>query len=578
MNIPRVGTQHDSFLLKARLSSNDLSSSKLPSLPMTSINRFNESRLNDEFDLIVIGGGINGAGIARDASERGLKVLLLEKEDFGAGCTAASTRIKHGGLRYLEHFEFGLVKESLAERKLSLKNENHLVKPLEFHIPIYKTDKRGYFLIKLGMLLYDFLSYDKSLPWHKMYYGDTFKNIEPAIESEGLVGGAVFHDAQVSFPERVCLENILMARQNGAIVLNHAEVTKINLQNNEISSLEFFDHLQNKKFTAKSKSFVNASGPWLDNLCSLVGKNIDRKISGTKGSHLVVKQFPQGPKHALLLQAKSDGRPFFIIPWQEYYLIGTTDISFNGDLNHVRASTDEVNYLIEESNKTLKHKKLSKEDILFTYSGIRPLPYTAGSTPASITRRHLIFDHKDEGVNNLFSIIGGKLTTYRLLAEQTVNLIYNKIGYDFVKTKTRTVPLLGAVEGNIEEYKNEEIKSSKKKHMLDSDITAHLIDLYGKRYTEVLHQLKNNKELGYLLSSHNLDIRAQIDYAISAELAYTITDILLRRLSLGLSEGLGEDAIDYTAGKLKQLHNYTDSQINNQKQNYQEWVLNERRI
>lgn len=537
------------------------------------ISRVNQSQLRKEFDLIIIGGGINGCGIARDASERGLKVLLLEKEDFGYGCTSASTRLIHGGLRYLEHFEFGLVRESLREREILLKNARHLVKPIELCVPIYESDKRGKWLIKAGMVLYDLLSPDKLLPSHKMLSKTGFAHYEPGVKTDGLLGAAVFYDAQVKYPERICVENALMARGYGAMMLNHAEVTNINLQSSEITDINFLDRLTGEKFAASGKLVVNVTGPWVDSLLGLTKKNSERKIGGTKGSHIVVKRFEGGPKHAIYASAKSDGRPFFIIPWQDYYLIGTTDIPFEGDLEHLRANNDEIKYLLQEANQILSSKTLSHGDILFSYSGVRPLPYAPpGTNPAKITRRHIIFDHEKENISNLISVIGGKLTTYRNLSEQVVDLAYRKLNYEFVSTLTKTKPFIGNTTTKLQ------TKRLQKKFDLDEEIITHLVEIYGNRYSQVLSLIARDPDLGRLLSSHSLDIRAQVEFAIREEMALTLSDVLLRRISLGLCEALGVDAISEVSKLLQSILNLSEAELKKQISEYEENVVRLRKV
>ena len=370
--------------------------SKTRTVEFPMLNRIDVNKISKEFDLIVIGGGINGCGIARDASERGLKVLLLEKEDFGAGCTSASSRLIHGGLRYLEHFEFDLVRESLCEREILLNNANHLVRPLELCIPIYSGDKRGYWTIKAGMLLYDLLSFDKSLPRHKMLSASGFSQYEPSVRQDNLLGGAVYYDTQIAYAERLCVENAIMAKQESAVVLNHTEVVGVKTDSRKISSVDFVDRLTGKQYSARGKYIVNVSGPWVDVLCGLVRSDLKKQIGGTKGSHIVIKKFDNGPRHALYVSAKSDGRPFFIIPWQDYYLIGTTDIPYSGDLDHVRMDETERQYLINEANRVLQSHRITASDVLFSCSGVRPLPCVDGKDPAEITRRHILFDHEKE--------------------------------------------------------------------------------------------------------------------------------------------------------------------------------------
>jgi glycerol-3-phosphate dehydrogenase len=383
------------------------------------------------FDVIVIGAGINGAGIARDAAMRGLKVLLIEKGEPGEGTTIASTRLIHGGLRYLEHFEFGLVHESLREREILLRIAPHLVKPLAITIPIYKQSKRGRLMIRTGMILYDLLSWGKSLPNHQMLSRAQTLQQLPGLNPDGLVGSALYYDAQVEFPERLVMENVRSGREFGAEVLTHTRVTKLAVYDGKIAGVEFG---QNK--FAEAAVVINAAGPWIDFVLERIPVKSPKLIGGTKGSHIVVAPFPGAPANALYVEARSDARPIFIIPWNKLYLIGTTDVRFEGDPDEVRCEPWEIEYLLSETNLALPAAHLTCESILRTYSGVRPLPLTSEKDEQSITRRHFIREHPR--LPNLLSIVGGKLTTYRSLAEECVDLIFKKLGKDSPPCRTAT--------------------------------------------------------------------------------------------------------------------------------------------
>ena len=361
------------------------------------------------YDVVIIGAGINGARIARDAAMRGLKVLLIEKGEIGAGTTSASTRLIHGGLRYLEHFEFGLVYESLRERETLLRIAPDLVRPLAMAIPIYKQSRRGWLTIRAGMVLYDLLSWGKSLPRHRMLSRAESLERWPGLNPEGLVGSALYYDAQVEFPERLVRVNIQSAREFGAEVLTHTRVTKITA-----SGVEFGGQF------AEAAVIINAAGPWIDLVLEHASVKSPKLIGGTKGSHIVLHPFPGAPANAIYLEARSDGRPIFIIPWNKLYLIGTTDVPFVADPDEVQCEDWEIDYLLSETNFALPGAKLTRDNILQTYSGVRPLPYQ------SSTRRHFIREHPQ--LNNLLSIVGGKLTTYRSLSEECVDLIFRKLG------------------------------------------------------------------------------------------------------------------------------------------------------
>ena len=401
---------------------------------------------NTEFDVIVIGAGINGAGIARDAAMRGLSVLLVDKGDIGGGTSSWSTRLIHGGLRYLEHGEFGLVRESLREREILLKVAAHLVRPLPLLLPVYKHARRGLWTIRAGMIAYDALSLNKSLPNHRMLSPTQTLREIPALEPEGLLGAAVYSDAQLEFPERLVLENVLSAVEHGATVITYARVDKLVVVNGKVCGIEFTNDRRDETRSARATIVINAAGPWVDQVLKSDNGNSPRLIGGTKGSHIVVAPFAGAPHTAIYVEAETDGRPFFIIPWNNRYLIGTTDIRYEGDLDHVHIESDEINYLLYEANRVIPSANLTREQILFAYSGVRPLPFTTKRNAQTVTRRHFIRPHTES--DNLFSIVGGKLTTYRSLAEQAVDAVFKKLGRTSPECKTDREPLPGAVTPN----------------------------------------------------------------------------------------------------------------------------------
>ena len=385
------------------------------------------------FDVVIIGGGINGAGIARDAAMRGLKVLLIEKGDLGCGTTTASTRLIHGGLRYLEHFEFGLVRESLREREILLRIAPQLVKALPIVIPIYKQGKRGRLTIRAGMILYDLLSWGKSLANHRMLSRAETLERWPGLNPDGLVGSALYYDAQVEFPERLVEANVRSAQEFGAEVLTQTRVTSLAVDDGKVSGVGFNGQI------VYAGIVINAAGPWIDLVLERAPVESPKLIGGTKGSHLVVAPFPSAPSNAIYLEARSDGRPIFIIPWNKLYLIGTTDVRFDGNPDEVRCEPWEIDYLLAETKLALPNAGLTRESILYTYSGVRPLPVTADKNEESITRKHFIREHPR--LPNLLSIVGGKLTTYRSLSEECVDLIFRKLGKDSPPCRTATESL-----------------------------------------------------------------------------------------------------------------------------------------
>lgn len=497
---------------------------------------------NQTFDVIVIGAGINGAGIARDAAMRGLKVLILDKGDLASGTTSWSTRLIHGGLRYLEYGEVGLVRESLRERERLLHIAPHLVKPLPMLVPIYEKAKRSKLTIRAGMIAYDLLSFDKTLARHQMLSREEALLRAPGLNMDGLRGAAIYYDAQIEYAERLVFENALSASQHGAAVLTYARVDKFIIENDEVRGVQFTDVLSNTAHVARSLVTLNVSGPWVDEVLTGASHSADRLICGTKGSHLVVDEFPGAPADALYVEAHADGRPFFIIPWNDAYLIGTTDLPFSGNLEDVSADEAEIEYLLNETNRVIPQARLKRDEIRYTYSGIRPLPCRTGSEPAGITRRHFIRDHAP-ALRGFISIVGGKLTTYRNLSGQAVDLIFRKLKRESPKCTTANESLPGASDENHASF-SETVKA---KYNLQKAVTERLWRIYGARAKDVLELAASDPELLKTFSPQTGAIGAEVLFSFREEMAQTLTDCLMRRTLVGLNAEAGMDAVEAAA-------------------------------
>jgi glycerol-3-phosphate dehydrogenase len=494
------------------------------------------------FDLIVIGAGINGAGIARDAAMRGLRVLLLDKGDIAGGTTSWSTRLIHGGLRYLEYGEIGLVRESLRERQRLFHIAPHLVRPLAMMIPIYREQRRGPLLIRAGMIAYDLLSLDKSLDHHHMLSrAETLQRV-PALKPEGLLGASLYYDAQVEYAERLVVENALAARDCGATIQTYAQVERFIVEDQQVRGVEFTDLLRGGRHRVRASVTVNVSGPWVDNVLAALAPPLARLIGGTKGSHLIVDAFDGAPREALYVEAQEDGRPFFIIPWNGMYLIGTTDSRYDGDLDHIAADENEIDYLIRETNRVIPAARLTRRSVLYTYSGVRPLAYEEGQVGGSITRRHFVHDHADK-LGGFLSIVGGKLTTYRNLSEQAVDMVFKKLGRTAPQCETGHVPLPGAMTDNFTEFA-EHFKASSR---LPAATAERLLRVYGTRATNVLELAAEGADLLEIFSPETGAIGAEILMSFQHEMAQTLCDCLLRRTMVGLNRALGLDALEHAA-------------------------------
>jgi len=532
-----------------------------------------------QFDVIVIGAGINGAGIARDAAMRGVKVLVLDKGDIGGGTSSWSTRLIHGGLRYLEHGEFRLVRESLRERSCLLNICPHLVRPIPLLVPAYEKARRGWWTIRAGMIAYDALSFNKSLPnkslpRHRMLSAAETLQQAPALNREGLRGAAVYFDAQVEFAERLVLENVLSAVAHGATVFTYARVEKLIVENAALRGVEFTregrcggptvpEASGVARETAYADIVINAAGPWVDEVLSESNADSRRLIGGTKGSHIIVAPFPGAPATAIYVEAESDGRPFFIIPWNGKYLIGTTDIRYEGDLDDVQIASDEIDYLLRETNRVLPIARLTREQILYTYSGVRPLPFAGDKDAQSITRRHFIRAHPR--LRGLFSIVGGKLTTYRSLAQQTVDLILKELpSYPdrghlprSFECNTNRDPLPGAATADFDTF----CANFKQHSRLPEATNDRLLRIYGTRVSLLLDLIEKDASLAKVFDSETGALSAEVVFAFTHELATTLGDCLLRRTMVGLSSSRGLAAVGPAGAIARKYLGWTEGRV-----------------
>jgi glycerol-3-phosphate dehydrogenase len=514
---------------------------------------------NGPYDLILIGGGIIGAGVARDAALRGLNVLLLEKDDFACGTTSGSTRLIHGGLRYLRMLDFKLVHQDLHEREILLKIAPHLVHRLEFVIPLLKSEPFYRLALPFGLWLYNRLSHGASLPaGYHLSVKETLE-LEPSLQNTaGLVGAYLYYDAQVPYAERLCLENLTDAAAHGAVINNHAPVTELVIKDNTISGVKFKDALSGREYQANGHIVLNTTGPWTDQILHQFEAGSLYKIRKTKGIHLVTDKVS---KNALVLFAKSDGRLFFIIPWLSYSLIGTTDTDYHADINKVYAEKSDVDYLISELGHYFPHFK--RENIHYTYASLRPLVPKNNKSASNTSRAHRLIDHGQlDGVKGLLSILGGKNTAYRSIAEEAVNLIVKKLGKEAVCTTAQTT-LPGAPE-----VSRRDIEKTSVENGLPVETIIHLAAIYGSQLKNVLSYIQTDKRLGSPISPGGPDILAQIKHAVNEEEAVSVSDFLFRRTLIGLRPDQGLDALDTVIHEMATLLNWNDAEKMKQEADY----------
>jgi glycerol-3-phosphate dehydrogenase len=465
------------------------------------------------YDLLVIGGGINGLGIAADASARGLSVLLVEKGDFGGATTAASSRLIHGGLRYLQYGELSLVRESLRERGLLVRQRPHLVRPIQLLIPAFSGIGPPSWKLHAGLKLYDLLARDAAFPLSHYLSRAEVQRLEPGLSPRGLQNGFVYPDGQIEFPERLCVQLMRETVAAGGEALNHTQAVSFRQQGDRVVGANLRNELTGQEWDVEARLTLNAAGPWVDAVNRLLPTPPPRLIGGTWGTHLVLPLRPEGPRGHLYATAQRDGRPFFILPWDGRLLVGTTDVPFEGDPDRLAVQAWEVEYLLAETNRLFPGAGYTEADVQLTTIGIRPLPRSDRAAGA-ITRRHFLVDHgRREGIPGLASVVGGKLTTYRSLAEEVVDWCCGELGRPVLPCPTRALP----PEGALPEAPGLSPRSQR---------------LYGPHAGELQDLLREVPALACPLLPGSLVTTAEVVYAARKERARTVDDVLRRRLML----------------------------------------------
>lgn len=470
------------------------------------------------YDLVVIGGGINGAAIANIASSRRLKVALVEKGDFAGGASSKTSKLIHGGIRYLESFRFSLVCEALRERHFLLHHVPYLVKPVRFVIPVYQGDKRPLWMMRLGTFLYDLLAGRSGIQRHRALSAHEVAILEPGLRREGLKGGVLYYDAQMD-DARLCLENVLAAAEQGADCANYVKVVSFLKENGKLAGVRVRDVLKPSGgfFEIRAKKFVCAAGPWTNHILNLDVPGTPERVRTTRGSHIV---YPgKLSNNALLIPCTRDKRIFFVIPWQETdSLIGTTETDFTGNPDDVRPEAPDIDYLTSEARRIFPKLDFKKEDLAVTFAGLRPLVKQKGDA-SKANREHCIF----ETSSGMTVVTGGKYTTFRVVAEECVNSLMMPDRYpEFRLYGSGPVP--GTAEEAAVEY-----------DLLDPDVIRHLMGKYGVRYRDVLEFTRQEPALKSRICPHQPWIKAQLVYSELVEMAGTADDIVYRRLGAGYS-------------------------------------------
>ena len=473
----------------------------------------------ESFDVAIVGGGITGAGIARDAALRGLRVALLEARDFASGTSSRSSRLVHGGVRYLEHGHLHLVFESSRERRTLLRIAPHLVRPLAFTWPVYQGARVSRTRLSLGLGLYDVLSMFRNSGHHERLTRDEVLQREPLLRADSLVGGARYHDAATD-DSRLTLANVVAAVEAGAVALNHAPVTGFEIVGGRVRALRARDALSGDEIVVRATVFVNATGPWSDDVRALEGKVESRSVAGSRGAHIAVARDRIGNRDAVTMLHPRDGRVLFTLPAGDQTIIGTTETPTSAGETETRATRADVEYLLDAANIYFPDAALSEPDVISAWSGVRPLAQQlASGDVGSASREHTIV----RGPRGVFHVTGGKLTTYREMAAQVVDQF---AGAAAGNEQTALVPLPGG------DRSLEELQDEAGTFVGDESVRERLVLSYGARWRDVWSLGDGQPGLRERLSPSHAVIGAEFVYGVSAEMAVTLGDLLIRRTHL----------------------------------------------
>ena len=480
--------------------------------------------LNDQhFQVVVIGGGINGVAVARQCARAGKHTLLVEQNDFASGVTSRSTRIIHGGLRYLEHGEIELIRESLRERQKLLRERSHLVHPMHFLLLLNETSQRSAMKVRAGLWLYQRMAGKR--PGEDSTEME-LKRIEGALDAGHRWSFFNYEDAQCEFPERLVAEWLMEAVDAGAVVRNHMEVLAVDLAHGRARGVLLRDQITGRDARVDAGWVINCTGPWADRVCQRSAIRMPKPLlGGVRGSHIVLPRFPGSPSAALYTEAV-DGRPIFVLPWNDQILVGTTEVADNGDPAKTVPSPEEISYLIRSAAQLFPKAKISAHSVKHAFAGIRPLPYSPKNRPSAVTRRHILHDHIDDGAAHMLSVIGGKLTTAASLARECAR----KIGLNVAESDTVAVGAGPALDPLLDDAVLEIARIG----AVSEETARGMVEWHGKRAADIARTALVGAELRAPICPHTSHVVAEVVEAYRRECAVTLGDVLLRRVPVAL--------------------------------------------
>ncbi len=521
------------------------------------------------FDVIIIGGGITGVATARDAALRGLSVLLIEKDDFAAGTSSRSSKLIHGGLRYLETYQFKLVAESVREREKALRLAPHLTEVQPFMYLLYKGYPESKALLNLGLTFYDVASGQWAKRRHRMLNAAQVLEREPHLAAEGLLGAGMYYDV-LTDDARLTLDTAKGAAEAGALLINHAAVTALAIENGQSRGVTVTDTLSGESYQAHARQIINATGPWTDHTRALEHTESMHKLRPTKGVHIVVKKSDFPLNTAVFLRSPDDNRVVWPTPSLEgdTVYIGTTDTDYRGDVDDVHPDQDDIRYLLNVANHTIPEARLDESHVVGSWAGLRPLVAPEpGVSESNTSREHVI----TTGATGMLTISGGKLTSNRIMAKQLVDAALEKLGTGKRKSTAGTIPISG---GNMEAASRVEVEATRAG--VPQEIFHLWLRRYGSNALTILKLWQEHESNREIIGVRNLT-RAEIIYAVDHEMVQTLADLLVRRTSAFFWDATGGlSSIDAVADELQRLVPWSEERRLHEVAGYQSLVQKHR--
>lgn len=477
-------------------------------------------------DVAIIGGGIQGAGLAREAAMRGLSVALFEKGDFAGGTSSRTSHLIHGGIRYLEQGALRLVREAVQERYNLFRLAPHLVRPLPFLFPIYRGAGRGKWKIRIGMMLYDLLAGSKRIGPHRMLGAAEALSEEPGLQPEGLIGAARFYDCRME-DARLCLAVLLSAQEWGASLFNYVSVVGLLRERERVCGVQVQEVFTGARYDIYARVVVNAAGPWVDEICRMEGP-LPLRVRPTKGIHLLFPRLTQ--THAVVASDDRSRRIFFVIPWLGKSLIGTTDTDFDGDLNHVRADEEEAGWLLRETARLFPKGRLTPEEVIAKYAGVRPLVYSPLGSASDLSREGQI----EWTPGGMLLLVGGKYTVFRATARKAIEAIVKRARLKAQPRPPGEPSLYGGEMPSLSEYLKEELPLARERYRIGEEGLRYLIGAYGAKYHAVLAMGRSERSLLKPLTEWGYPFPAEVVYSVRVEMAKRLSDFMRRRTALAL--------------------------------------------